>query len=38
MQDPLVEFSQLCTTDDEIVCLRYHQYQVIIFTIVKKVS
>lgn len=30
MQDPLVEFSQLCTTDDEILCLRYHQYQVII--------
>lgn len=28
MQDPLVEFSQLCTTDDEILCLRYHQYQV----------
>lgn len=35
MQDPLVEFSQLCTTDDEILCLRYHQNQVIIiFTLV----
>jgi len=30
MQDPIVEFSQLCTTDDEILCLRYHQYQVCI--------
>ena len=28
MQDPLVEFSQLCTTDDEILCLRYHGLQV----------
>ena len=29
MQDPLVEFSQLCTSDDEILCLRYHPLQVI---------
>lgn len=28
MQDPLVEFSQLCTNDDEILCLRYHPLQV----------
>lgn len=27
LQDPLVEFSQLCTTDDEILCLRYHGLQ-----------
>jgi len=28
LQDPLVEFSQLCTTDEEILCLRYHSLQV----------
>lgn len=27
MQDPLIEFSQLCTTDEEILCLRYHPLQ-----------
>ncbi|KAL1140288.1 hypothetical protein AAG570_000220 [Ranatra chinensis] len=27
LQDPLVEFSQLCTSDDEILCLRYHPLQ-----------
>lgn len=27
MQDPLVEFSQLCTADDEILSLRYHSLQ-----------
>ena len=27
MQDPLVEFSQLCTADEEILCLRYHTMQ-----------
>lgn len=27
MQDPLEEFSQLCTADDEILCLRYHSMQ-----------
>ena len=27
MQDPLVEFSQLCTQDNEILCLRFHPYQ-----------
>ncbi|XP_055593404.1 transcription elongation factor SPT6 [Uranotaenia lowii] len=27
MQDPLVEFSQLCTADEEILCLRYHSLQ-----------
>ncbi|XP_055370819.1 transcription elongation factor SPT6 isoform X2 [Condylostylus longicornis] len=27
MQDPLVEFSQLCTADEEIMCLRYHPMQ-----------
>ncbi|XP_015605093.1 transcription elongation factor SPT6 isoform X2 [Cephus cinctus] len=27
MQDPLVEFSQLCTADEEILCLRYHTLQ-----------
>lgn len=27
MQDPLIEFSQLCTPDDEILCLRYHALQ-----------
>ncbi|KYN20637.1 Transcription elongation factor SPT6 [Trachymyrmex cornetzi] len=28
MQDPLVEFSQLCTADEEILCLRsYHNLQ-----------
>ncbi|XP_034949711.1 transcription elongation factor SPT6 [Chelonus insularis] len=27
LQDPLVEFSQLCTPDDEILCLKYHPLQ-----------
>lgn len=27
MQDPLIEFSQLCTSDEEILCLRYHPLQ-----------
>ncbi|KAI5716466.1 hypothetical protein M8J76_006908 [Diaphorina citri] len=27
LQDPLMEFSQLCTSDDEIMCLRYHPLQ-----------
>ncbi|KAH8335387.1 hypothetical protein KR074_000739, partial [Drosophila pseudoananassae] len=27
MQDPLVEYSQLCNADDEILCLRYHPLQ-----------
>ncbi|XP_017064106.1 transcription elongation factor SPT6 [Drosophila eugracilis] len=27
MQDPLVEYSQLCDADDEILCLRYHSLQ-----------
>ncbi|XP_014608543.1 PREDICTED: transcription elongation factor SPT6 isoform X1 [Polistes canadensis] len=27
MQDPLVEFSQLCTADEEILCLKYHPLQ-----------
>ncbi|XP_031835725.1 transcription elongation factor SPT6 isoform X1 [Nomia melanderi] len=27
MQDPLVEFSQLCTADEEILCLKYHGLQ-----------
>lgn len=27
LQDPLVEFSQLCTADEEILCLRYHTLQ-----------
>lgn len=27
LQDPLVEFSQLCTPDEEILCLRYHPLQ-----------
>ncbi|XP_055297233.1 transcription elongation factor SPT6 isoform X2 [Sitodiplosis mosellana] len=27
LQDPLVEYSQLCTTDEEILCLRYHPLQ-----------
>ncbi|XP_018043694.1 PREDICTED: transcription elongation factor SPT6 isoform X1 [Atta colombica] len=27
MQDPLVEFSQLCTADEEILCLKYHNLQ-----------
>lgn len=25
--DPLIEFSQLCTPDDEILCLKYHPLQ-----------
>jgi transcription elongation factor SPT6 len=28
LQDPLVEFSQLCSADEEILCLRYHTLQV----------
>lgn len=27
MQDPLVEYSQLCGPDEEILCLRYHTLQ-----------
>ncbi|XP_039292182.1 transcription elongation factor SPT6 isoform X2 [Nilaparvata lugens] len=27
IKDPLVEFSQLCTTDNEIMCLRFHPLQ-----------
>lgn len=27
LQDPLVEFSQLCGVDDEILCLKYHAYE-----------
>lgn len=27
IQDPLVEYSQLCTADEEIMCLRYHTLQ-----------
>lgn len=27
LQDPLVEYSQLCTADEEILCLRYHPLQ-----------
>ncbi|KAJ8674975.1 hypothetical protein QAD02_010761 [Eretmocerus hayati] len=27
MQDPVVEFSQLCNPDNEILCLRYHPLQ-----------
>lgn len=27
MQDPLIEFSQLCTADEEILSLRYHSLQ-----------
>jgi len=27
IQDPLVQYSQLCTPDDEILCLRYHTLQ-----------
>ena len=27
MQDPLLEFSQLCTADNEILCLKYHSLQ-----------
>ncbi|OAD54023.1 Transcription elongation factor SPT6 [Eufriesea mexicana] len=27
LQDPLLEFSQLCTVDEEILCLKYHPLQ-----------
>ncbi|XP_076167976.1 transcription elongation factor SPT6 [Ptiloglossa arizonensis] len=27
IQDPLLEFSQLCTVDEEILCLKYHPLQ-----------
>ncbi|XP_065344159.1 transcription elongation factor SPT6 [Cloeon dipterum] len=27
MQDPLIEFGQLCTPDEEILCLRFHSLQ-----------
>ncbi|XP_058804062.1 transcription elongation factor SPT6 isoform X2 [Phymastichus coffea] len=27
LQDPLVEFSQLCNADDEILCLKFHSLQ-----------
>ena len=28
LQDPLVEFSQLCNPENDILCLRYHPMQV----------
>lgn len=37
LQDPLVEFSQLCSTDEEIMCLRYHTLQVNVDVFFKKV-
>lgn len=27
LQDPLVEFSQLCTPENEVLCLKYHPFQ-----------
>lgn len=27
MQDPLIEYSQLCTADEEILCVRFHSLQ-----------
>ncbi|GCB62536.1 hypothetical protein scyTo_0000044, partial [Scyliorhinus torazame] len=27
VQDPLVEFSQICSTDDDILCLKFHPLQ-----------
>lgn len=30
IQDPLIEYSQLCTADEEILSLRYHPLQVIL--------
>lgn len=27
LQDPLIEFAQLCNSDDEILCLKYHALQ-----------
>ena len=27
IQDPLLEFAQLCGAENEILCLRYHPYQ-----------
>ncbi len=28
LQDPLIEFSQLCNQDEDILSLKYHQLQV----------
>lgn len=28
LQDPLIEYSQLCSSDEEILCLRFHPLQV----------
>lgn len=28
MQDPLMEFSQLCNADEDILCLKFHPLQV----------
>lgn len=28
MQDPLLEFSQLCSQDEDLLCLRFHPLQV----------
>jgi len=28
LQDPLLEFAQLCNADDDILCLHYHPLQV----------
>jgi len=27
LQDPLLEFSQMCTPDEDILCLKYHPSQ-----------
>lgn len=27
LQDPLIEFAQLCNPDEDILCLKYHPYQ-----------
>ena len=28
IQDPLIEFAQLCNPDEDIMCLKYHTMQV----------
>jgi len=28
LQDPLIEFAQLCNQDEDILCLKYHPMQV----------
>lgn len=38
LQDPLVEFAQLCNADEDILCLKYHPLQVFISAFKENIS